>query len=265
MKVDGNMNPELIASTKILEIPQINMVNVRKSASEGVFQNYEKSFIAHALKTFFNAEDLYYDDYDPAKIYYTVRFDTRKIDICFDLNNIYHLLGLPPMSNTSDFCDINYCLNKKSNIKFKKLRRESLKFYTCLFHNCEDLLIEYDSNSVNEFDKKLNWDKISLKAFSFLNLGILSDGITYIQRNKTKNYHPDTLQEYIFVRKPLSSNCSENNSIRMTLIEHSENGKKFLVPKSLQFGSNLGVKNCEKNYKYIGTAYIEKNERSINR
>ena len=263
MRGDGNVNSELASSTKVLTIPQVNMINVRKKASEGVFQSYERSFIANALKNFFNAEYLYYDDYNPTKVYYTVRFDTKKIDICFDLNNIYHLLGLTTINNVSDFCDINYCLREKTNIKFQKLRKESLKFYTCLFHNCEDLLIEYDSNSINEFDKKLNWDKLSLKAFTFLNLGVLNEGVTFIQRNKTKNKHPDTLQEYIFVRKPLSTDYSENDSIRMTLIEQYENGKKFLVPKSLRFGLGLGIKNCEKNYKYIGTAYIEKNERSI--
>lgn len=230
------MNIELRDYIKVITIPKVNINNLTNNYS---FAIYEKELIIEAFKNFFGATELYYDEYDPNKVYYTVRFDNFKEDICFDINHVYHLFGLPTVKELSDFCDVSHCLdnNDDNNIRGEYRKTDDfIKFYTSLFKNYGNLLIQYDSQEKN---KKLNWDKVSLKLFAFLNLGVFSEGKTYAFRNLSKNKKASTMQEYIFERKPLTKNVGVENTIRMELVENIDNGKRVLVPKSLRFESKL--------------------------
>ncbi len=243
------MNSDLEYKIKyVITLSRVKYENVIKNAQHGVFTTYEREFIIEVIKNFFNAQELYYDDYDPNKVYYTVRFDDRKMDIYFDLENMYHLFGLPRINDLSEFEDIVYCLKNSKNLKHKKTG-EFLEFYSEFFKKYEDDIANYDSNEENENKKKINWDKVAIKLFSFLNLGVFSKGQTIAYRDKKRT--KKELQEYIFIRFPLSENVDSNNTVRMILIEENLNGKTVLVPKSLQFEQYQEPKQVSSKYKYI--------------
>lgn len=216
------------AYVKNLSKPNSNEEAVHKESKELIADyTFNSDIISYAIDNFLEATTAYYDDFDPNKLYYMVQLQDKTRNLCFDIENLAHLLGLPNYKYLLEATIINNKLTTNLNSK------NWLIAFKDLFTNNKLDIVSHDSNPDNESLKKLNWDKIATKVFCFLNIGILSQGDTlYYRHNVARN----NAKDYVLIRNIISKDLS--GQIRIQLTTQRIGNEEILVPTSIMFEEN---------------------------
>ena len=235
-----------------LSRPNNDHSEIYKEAKELVENKvFSVDIIKYAIENFLESEQAYYDDYDPNKLYYKVQLQEKTRSLCFDIENLAHLLGLPNYKYLSEVAVMSELIKNKTNSK------NWLRVFSTILSSYKNDIINYDSNENNLEKKKLNWDKIAEKVFSFLNLGILSEGDTYYFRHNIspKKYK---IEKYVMIRQIISKGIGGQLRIQFTSQYIGE--EEILVPTSIQFINDVQKKSIIKmngnEYKYGGKVSI---------
>jgi len=216
------------AYVKELSKPNGNEEAIHKDAKELITDyTFNPDIISYAIDNFLEATEAYYDDYDPNKLYYMVQLQDKTRNLCFDIENLAHLLGLPNHTYLLEATIINKKLTTKLSSK------NWLTAFKNLFINNKSDIVIHDSNPDNESLKKLNWDKIATKVFCFLNIGILSQGNTFYYRH---NVSKNNVKDYVLIRNIISKDLS--GQIRIQLTTQKLGNEEILVPTSIMFEEN---------------------------
>ena len=224
-----------------LERPNNDQNRIRYSAKDLVSdKTFSRGLIEYSIKNFLEATQAYYDDFDSNKLYFQVNLFDETISLCFDVEYLAHIFGFGNYKYLKEATIINYLLfNKLNSVRINSSNWLDV-FKQLLIDGKEDI-IDYDSNPLNEKQKKLNWDKISEKLFCFLNLGILSES----GNNPTIYYREDvargTESGIVIVKDVISKNIKGQIYMRLDYDEVTfKNGRKerMLVPISIEYVEN---------------------------
>lgn len=216
------------AYVKNLSKPNSNEEAIHREARELIVDyTFNQDIISYVIDNFLEATEAYYDDFDPNKLYYMVQLQDKTRNLCFDVENLAHLLGLPNYKYLLEATIINNKLT--TNIDSKNW----LTAFKDLFTNNKADIVIHDSNPDNESLKKLNWDKIATKVFTFLNIGILSEGSTFYYRH---NVARNNVKDYVLIRNIISKELS--GQIRIQLTTQRIGNEEILVPTSIMFEEN---------------------------
>ena len=213
---------------------------------------FSKDILTYAIENFLESAEAYYDDYDPNKLYYKVYLANKTRNLCFDVENLPHLLGIPNHKYLIQASIINKLVREKTtSSNWLEVFKSTLETYK------EDI-INYDSNPYNINENKLNWDKVAEKVFAFLNLGILSIGDTYCFRH---NVSINKVQDYVMTRDLISKEINGRIKIQFTI---EKNGtEEYLVPTSIQYEENYNrgpIVMNEKKYIFDSKLTIEQKQ-----
>lgn len=215
-----------------LEKPDNDFKLVIKDARELIHDVFPKELVEYAIDAFLEAAQTYYDDYEKSKYKYQIDLNQRKVDICFDLENLAHLFGLPNRIIWTQATIIKSLINN-SNFPSEKW----LEVLKKLFEEHREEIIKFESDEANENADSLNWDKISEKLFCFLNLGIISEGETLAYRQRVSRKVPAC---YVLTRDVISKGV--RGKIRLLLIPSEKSDELVseaeLVPESIQFSGD---------------------------
>lgn len=224
---------------------------VRQKASELVTDyTFKRETIEYAITNFLQAVDAYYDDFDPNKIVYITKMDDVDLYLCFDVENLAHILGLPDYKVLYEARIINDIIaNQNANNRLSS--KNWINVFKNIFSNKKDVIIAHDSDENNVNDPKLNWDKIAEKVFCFLNLGIISHGQTIVYREDVKR---GTEKNYVLVRNVITDKTV--GKIMMQFVKEKVKGKLVFTPVSIIFRENNMEK--MKNIRMNGKNYIFK-------
>ena len=233
-----------------LSMPNVNKEFVHKKAEELIVDHtFSSDTIEYAIDNFLQAAGAYYDDFDPQKLYYKVKLIGKTRNICFDIENLAHLLGLPNSKYLLQATIINDRLSTRVNSK------NWLNVFKELFLNDKEDIVAFDSNPDNSEEQKLNWDKIAEKVFCFLNIGILSEGETLHYRH---DISLDKVKDYVLTRDVISNGI--NGQIRMQVTIQKLGNEEILVPTSIIFVEKppkvKKIKMLDKEYQFAGKATI---------
>ena len=211
-------------------------------------KSYVEKLLDYCFYCFFNAERIYDSDYDSNKLVYNFRLTNETITVKFDVENIYHILGLPNYRVLAqaeiikrvllDKYNINISDKSSSDKLIRKIKNVNhLKMISNIFKTSSSEIKKFDCDSLNKVEKKLNWDKFSYKLFCFLNIGNLTIGSTsYYEKIIEKG----NKKEKLFKRQLLSTNYGDEYSLTIQFVEEIEieprSGfkKVFYSPKSIR-------------------------------
>jgi len=232
--------------------PNNDHYEIYKEAKELIKDKvFSVDIIKYAIENFLESEQAYYDDYDPNKLYYKVQLQDKTRSLCFDIENLPHLLGLPNYKYLQEAAVMSTLIKNKTNSK------NWLSVFSSILSSYKNDIISYDSNIDNIGEKKLNWDKIAEKVFSFLNLGILSDGDTYYFRHNIspKKYK---IEKFVMTRQIISKGIE--GQLRIQFTSQYIGTEEILVPTSIQFVENVQkqpiIRMNGNEYKYVGKVSI---------
>ena len=199
---------------------------VIENAKELIQEVFPKELVEYAIDAFLEAAQTYYDDYDITKYYYILELNQKMFDLCFDIENLAHLFGIPNRKFWQKAAIINSLIQNNSFPSNKWL--EVLKK---MFEEHKKEIITFESDEKNESEDSLNWDKISEKLFCFLNLGIISEGETFAYRENVSRKIP---AHYVLTRDVISKGVK--GKIRLLLVPNGNDA--VLTPKSLIFSDD---------------------------
>lgn len=177
---------------EILEPPYNEFSYVKEDAKNFVgdryynSKTYDKELIEYAIDNFLIAYAFFKKSYDLTSKNIEIDMEVKlnkkdrdslpeKYDILFRRGDINHLLGLNHASFKGELPPL---FDKWLSTKNYYIRPDNLlDILYEFFKTNKKAIIEFDSNPRNEKITKFNWDKISEKAFTFLNLGLLKDRV----------------------------------------------------------------------------------------
>lgn len=222
------MNREYVEN---LERPNNDPEMVKLRADKLIKDVFPRDLVEYTMNTFLEATEAYYDDYDSKKLYYILELNQKMVALCFDVENLAHIFGIPNGHIWQQAVIINKLIENRRipNDKW-------LSTFKQIFSEFKEEILAYETDKKNEDDDSLNWDKIAEKVFCFLNLGVLSEGDTVAYREKISR-NKDA--EYVLSRDVISKGI---NGKIMMLIVPERDGSSIMVPKSIVFEENVSKK-----------------------
>ena len=251
-----------------LKSPNVEQRLIRNEARDVVVKTYEEDLLDYCFRCFFESFSMYVLDMDSKKYVFKVTLANKRIPICFDVENLYHLFGLSKQSLRRAVI-INDLLRDKlgkcpMDNGFKK-HFAGIEMFSKLcdlfLDNGEDIKL-HDCNPINDSVDKLNWDKMAYKLFCFLNIGDLTCGDTIFYSYK---------DELLFERELISEIDGEKKVLLISYVPEGNGSSIYnpvsirIVPKTMTRSYTFGRDANEKRYALVkglkkGYSTIEKKE-----
>lgn len=282
------MNHELVESItlsddSILDKRESDFRRNAKDLQTGAAKEDEVRYVVKYIK---EASDAFKSDfYMPKGPTFRVHAKDQILNMVFDESSAPHLYGFS--ANTYRNASLyEYMTTRHPNIKSQlgsRCLNELEKLSVLLNPVYMEEIIAHECSEENSPKYKLNWQKMMLKIFDMINLGLLEDGSSILYK-EVRNKYSIGKPSYLLVRSLRNGELEDaskkneryyDRQLFLKLVEENINGYVYLVPQSIYLvkkdldlnGQREKIRNIKlsdygigesTSYNYYAHAYIER-------